>query len=193
MNTTRLAGWLVLIGALALAGCTTAGPDVRTDYDPTADFSRYSTFSFMERAGRDGTLGYETLSEQRVRAAITRELEARGYRRVDEGGDLLVNFAMSTEDVQDIRSTPGVVHPWYGWRGAFYYPWPAYTSELTVDTYQRAVLFVDLVDAQRRQLVWEGRAVGRVSRAMREDPAAAVDHAIMEIFARYPFRAGPGS
>jgi hypothetical protein len=182
-----------LAGALLVGGCAVR-PEIRTDYDAAADFSRYSTFAFMERRERGEERTYETIADRRVIAAVSRELEARGYRRVDRGADLLVNFAMRTEDIQDVRTVPTHMpmwpHPWYGWRGPFYHPWPAYTYETYVDRYQRGTLYVDLVDAERRQLVWEGRAAQRVTRAAREDPAAAIDSAVAEIFARYPFRAG---
>jgi hypothetical protein len=179
--------------ALALVGCAATRPEIRTDYDAAVDFSRYATFAFMERPERGVARTYDTLGDRRVIAAVTRELEARGYRRVDGQPDLLVNFAMSTEDVQDVRTVPSamVPPPWYGWRGHYYYPWPAYTYETWVDRYERGSLYIDLVDAERNQLVWEGRATGRVTREAREDPAAALDHAVGEIFARYPFRAGP--
>jgi hypothetical protein len=185
-----------LAGALFLSGCA-VGPDIRTDHDAAADFARYSSFAFMDRGERGEERTYETLAERRVTAAVTRELEAKGYRRVDRGADLLVNFALTSEHVQDVRTVPTHTpmwshpwygHPWYGWRGPFYHPWPAY--ETYVDRYERGTLYVDLVDAERRQLVWEGRATQRVTRAAREDPAAAIDTAVAEMFARYPFRAG---
>lgn len=185
---TWIAG-VMAAGALALAGCAAPGPQVRTDYDASADFSRYATFAFMPREDRS----YQTLSDQRVMTAVARELEARGYRRVAEDADLLVNFSVVTEDIQEVRTVPSSVvpPPWYGWRSGYYYPWPAYTHETWVDSYQRGSLFIDLVDAERRQLVWEGQAASRVTRAAREDPAGAIDQAVTEVFARYPFRAGP--
>jgi hypothetical protein len=44
----------------ALAGCAT-GPDIRTDYNRTADFSAYRTFGFVARPGTDRQ-GYESLT-----------------------------------------------------------------------------------------------------------------------------------
>lgn len=192
MKTRSALGALAVAGLLALAGCAAHGPDIRTDYDANTDFARFSTFAFMDREERGVTRTYDTIGDRRVIAAVTRELEARGYRRVESDPDLLVNFAMSTEDVQEVRSVPSTVMPppWYGWRAGYYYPWPAYTYETWVDTYQRGTLFIDLVDPERRQLVWEGSAVGRITEAARGDPGAALDNAVSEIFARYPFRAG---
>jgi hypothetical protein len=179
-----------LAALLALAGCA-VGPEIRTDYDAAADFSRFATFAFMPPADR-GTRDYETISDRRVMASVRRELEARGYREVEQNPDLVVNFALTTEDVQEIRTVPSTMmspHPWYGWRG-HYHPWPAYRYETFVQTYERDTLYLDLVDVERRQLVWEGRAIIRATRATRDDPAATLDSAIAGIFERYPFTAG---
>lgn len=193
MNTRFGRRLAVALGVLALAGCAAVGPEISTDHDATVDFSRYGTFAFMDRAERGQALTYDTIGDRRVIASVTRELEARGYRGVESDPDLLVNFAITTEDIQDVRTVPsaGLSPSWYGWRGGHYYPWPAYSYETYVDRYEQGTLFVDLVDAERRQLVWEGRAVGRVTKAAREDPAGALDNAVAEIFARYPFVAGP--
>lgn len=180
----------VAAALVALGGCA-VGPEIRTDYDATVDFTRFSTFAFMEREQRGTTRSYDTIDDRRVMAAVTRELEARGYRRVEENPDLLVNFAVSTQEIEEVRSVPAAPYPWYGWRGSYYYPWPAYGHETWVDRYERGTLFIDLVDRQRRQLVWEGSASGRVTEAARENPAAALDYAVREIFASYPFTAPP--
>ncbi|HKK03421.1 MAG TPA: DUF4136 domain-containing protein [Gammaproteobacteria bacterium] len=197
MKSVGTLGLVVIAGLALLGGCATLGPQIQTDYDPSVDFSRFQTFAFMDREERGVTRTYDTLGDQRVMEAVTRELAARGYRKVEENPDLLVNFSMSTESVEEIRSVPSsAVHPGYAWRSGFYYPWPAYSYpyayETWVDRYEEGTLYIDLVDAERKQLVWEARAVGRVTQATREDPAGALDDAVAQIFERYPFTAGPG-
>lgn len=198
MKRIRSFAWVATAGLVLLGGCATMGPQIHTDYDPTVDFSRYQTFAFMDREERGLTRTYDTLGDQRVKEAVTRELSARGYRRIEEDADLLVNFAMETERVEEIRSVPSsTAPPGYAWRSGFYYPWPAYSYpyayETWVDRYEEGTLYVDLVDAERNQLIWEGRAVGRVTKATREDPAGALDQAVAEIFDRFPVTAGAGS
>ena len=60
-----------------------------------------------------------------------------------------------------------------------------YTVRYTVGT-----LNVDLIDATRNQMVWEGVAVGEVSKKHLENREAAIAKAIEKIFSKYPFRAG---
>ena len=183
-----------LLAATALIwGCAT-GPEIRTDYDPGVDFSRFATFDFLPRPDRANAEGYSTITERRIEAAIARELEARGYRRA-ENPDLLVNFSVSAEDIQEVRQVPSATPPvgYYGWRHPYYATWPAYTYETRVDNYRRGTLFIDLVKADEQKLIWEGIATARVTEKMRQEPAAAIDSIVGEVFAQYPFRAGGGS
>ena len=65
-----------------------------------------------------------------------------------------------------------------------------YGYDTRVDQYVEGTINIDMVDAQRKQLVWEGVAVGRVTKKTQEDRQAALRGAVTEIFAKYPFRAG---
>ena len=75
-------------------------------------------------------------------------------------------------------------------RGGFYSGWNGYTNETRVDQYVEGTLNIDVIDARRRKLVWEGVAVGRVNQKQREERHAAINAVVADIFARYPFRAG---
>lgn len=181
---------VLLAAAAALWACAT-GPQITTDYDRSVDFTQYRTYGFLERPARAQDEGYSTITERRIEAAISRELEARGYRRA-ENPDLLVNFSVTAEDIQEVRQVPTATPPvgYYAWRYPYYAPWPTYTYETRVDNYRRGSLFIDLVDAGQNKMVWEGVATARITEKMREQPEAAIDAAVAEIFAKYPFRAG---
>ena len=56
--------------------------------------------------------------------------------------------------------------------------------------YTEGTLNIDLVDTRRKQLVWEGVAVGEVQNPETAGSPQSVDKAVAEIFAKYPFRAG---
>ncbi len=48
---------------------------------------------------------------------------------------------------------------------------------------------VDVVDARRKVLVWEGIAEGRLSEEMIANPGPAIGEVISEMFAQYPGKA----
>ena len=49
---------------------------------------------------------------------------------------------------------------------------------------------VDLVDARKSQLIWEGVIVGKVTDEVRENLQAVCDEVVTEIFSNYPYVAG---
>jgi hypothetical protein len=179
-----------ILGLATIAGCA-SGPDIRSDFDRTADFSTYETFGFASELGTDRA-GYTSLITEHFKRAIRRELETRGYEYTETNPDLLANFYVSVREQTDIRSTPSTTAGagYYGYRYGMYTGWPAYTTDVRTVHYKAGTANIDLVDAKRKQLVWEGVAEGRVRDEALENPGPAIDAVVAELFARYPARAG---
>lgn len=196
MNSPTIARFIALLALMVLAaGCAAPKPDLRSDYDRNVDFSQYKTFGFFDPAQRSNKgPGYDTLIDQRLEEAITREMEARGYTRSDSP-DLNINYSVVTQEVQEVRSAPSArpVYPYYGYRGRYYDPWPSYGYDTWVVDYEKGSLLIDLVDAKSNQLVWEGAGEGRVSDDARKDIDAAITRAVGMVMNMYPFRAGSGT
>ena len=187
MNLSRHLRALILAGtaALALGACaTTSGPTVRIDADPTANMASYGTYSFFEPFGTDRS-GAATPLGTTVKQALRREMDVRGLRYVESGGDLMVNAGVKSSDKTDVSTMP-TMDPYFGYRGGRYNPWVGYSQETIVRQYTEGTLTIDLVDRARKQLVWSGAAFGRVTDKVRNNPQGAVDTAVREIFARYP-------
>jgi hypothetical protein len=187
-----LSDWTLLAAAILLAGFAAPQPKIQSNYDSSVDFSRYRTYNIMPSAGRNEE-GYETLVGQSLRAAVEREMDSRGYIK-DEHPDLLVNFSVTVKEVQKVSTVPtaGPPPPYY-YRGGIYGTWPAYSYDTWVREYHQGTLLIDIVDAQRKQLVWEAAGTGRLKKPLTEDIDARASKAVALLFARYPFRAGSGS
>jgi hypothetical protein len=189
-KTIAVAGILAM--TMALNGCASSH-DIRSDFDPEADFSQYKTYNFFADAGpHEGS--YQSFFSQYMVAAISREMDARGYVKSDNP-DLLVNFNAILSDKIDVRTTPAPMHSgYYGYRGGFYDPWMSYgyAQETSVSQYTEGTFNIDLVDARRKKLVWEAVGVGRVSQKAKEELQQRVNAGVAEYFKRYPFRAGSG-
>jgi hypothetical protein len=176
---------LAAAAALALGACaTTSGPTVRVDADPTANMASYGSYSFFEPFGTDRS-GAATPLGNSIKQALRREMDARGLRYVESGGDLLVNAAVKSSEKTDVSTMPAM-DPYFGYRGGRYNPWVGYSTETIVSQYTEGTLTIDLVDRARKQLVWSGAAFGRVTDKVRNDPQGTVDTAVREIFVRYP-------
>lgn len=175
---------------LALAGCATP-PEVRADFDRTAEFAKYKTFAFVTPLGTDRN-GYQTIVSQNLKNATQREMEARGMRLDVAAPQLLVNFNATLSEQFRVTSAPwpsvgvGYGRGYYGYRYGMYGAWPYYADPTMVYQYTEGTLNIDVVDAARRQLVWEGVVTKSVTNKDREDVKAAIDAAVMAAFAKYP-------
>jgi hypothetical protein len=178
---------ILTFATLLAAGCAT-GPVATADYDRSADFSAYRTFGFFDPLGTD-VAGYESLVTQTLKAATRREMEARGYLYAETNSDLLINFSAKLAKQTRVTQTPAPPM-YYGYRRGIYGGWGGYGYETQVSQYTEGTLNIDIVDARRKQLVWEGVAVGRVTETQRQDRQTAINAAVAEIFSKYPFRAG---
>ena len=176
---------LLLASSLFLSACA-GSPRVVSNADPAADFTRFSTFGFMQPLGTDSQSG-QTLSSQILISAVSAELESRGLRRSEDSADLLVNFFVTTRDV--VRQTPGTSANMH-WRSGRYRTWRGYSlaaSAPRVTTETHGTLVVDLVDAAQLQLVWEGAATQRVTNSRRDNLEATLSDAIRDLFVELPF------
>ena len=181
----------VLVVAAGASGC--ASDPIRSDYDPTADFSQYTTYNFFADAGPEET-NYQSFFSQYMVAAISREMEARGYTKSNDP-DLLVNFNAILREKTDVRTTPAPTYGgYYGYRGGFYDPWGGYgyATETHVSQYTEGTFNIDLVDARKKKLVWEAVGTGKISQKVLEELEERVNAGVPKFFEKYPFTAGSG-
>jgi Domain of unknown function (DUF4136) len=184
-------GRLVAAGlaALMIFGCA-SGPEIRADYDKAADFGKYRTYGFVAESGTAGS-DVRSLATQMLQAAASRQMEARGYTRSDNP-DLVVNFKGKLEEKVDVDSTPA---PYYGpgwgyggWYGAPYGGWGG--TQVTTRRYNVGTLVMDVVDREKRQVVFQGGVEGVVTKEAMQNREAAINRAVEYIFSKYPFVAG---
>ena len=63
-------------------------------------------------------------------------------------------------------------------------PWDGYETEGT--QYTEGTLHIDLIETRRKQLVWEGVAIGRIRPPDREQLDKRVAVVVDEIFQKFP-------
>ncbi|MFP7721703.1 DUF4136 domain-containing protein [Lysobacter sp. A3-1-A15] len=190
IRTTALRLVLGLFALALLAACAT-GPRVRTDFDPQTDFTRYRSYAFYEPLAMEQS-GYTSYLTQRIKQAVRREMDARGYVFDESNPDLRVNFQGMIQERTDVYSVPRTdIRYLYNYRARTYVAVPVWYDEAQVSRYTEGTLSVDLVDADRNHLVWTGTAVGRVTQRTPDERADEADRAIAAIFERYPYGAVP--
>ena len=179
----------IAAGAIALAGCA-SGPDIQADYDRSADFGKYRTYGFVAQAGTDSA-DFRSLATKMLQNSASRQMEQRGYARSDNP-DLVINFKGKLEEKVDVESTPA---PYYGpgwgyggWYGAPYGGWGG--TEVTTRRYNVGTLVIDVVDREKRQVVFQGAISDVVTKEMQQNREASINAAVEHVFSKYPFVAG---
>jgi len=178
-------GTLAVATATAMLVACASGPEIRRDTNPAANFASYKTFAFFSPLATDNA-GYETVFTARLKDSTRRSMEAKGYVYADTNPDVLLNFFANVQDKQELRSTPATIG-YYGYRRGLYGGWS--TPAVETINYQHGTLTIDLVDAKKKQLVWQATAEGRVSIEARKNPGPAIDAVVTEMMAPLP---GPG-
>jgi hypothetical protein len=181
--------WQAAIAFLLLSACTTT-PDVHSDYDRNANFSSYRTFAFADTLATDRA-GYSSLITGYFKSAVEREMAGLGYTLTASNPDLIVNFSTNTEARTDVRSTGTTGYSgYYGYRYGMYGGFP-YSNDVSTVHYKVGTVNIDVVDAKKKQLVWEGTTEGKLTKEVMNNPQAAVNAVVTNIFAKYPTRQPP--
>jgi len=182
---------VVAVVAALLTACA-SGPDIRSDYDHTVDFSQYKTYNFFSPLGIENP-NYSTIYGSVFREAISREMEARGYTLSDDP-DLLLNVSAKLQDKTKVTTYNDPMPPmgYYGYRRGIYDPWYGYGygTQTQVSQYTEGTVNIDMVDARAKRMVWEGVGVGRLKDdRTNEEVREAINAGVASMFEGYPFRA----
>ena len=172
---------LPLIVLLIIASsCTSVR--VAADYDKNADFNSYKTFAFF-KTGIDKA-EISDLDKRRILRAIETELLAKGFTK-SENPDLLVSiFTKERQEVNVYNNGFGGFGYGWGWS-------PFYNNfNNNVRTSTQGSLYIDLIDAEKKELVWQGKGSGYLNTSSNVDKREArIKEFVAEIVKKYP----PGS
>ncbi|MEN8125946.1 MAG: DUF4136 domain-containing protein [Bacteroidota bacterium] len=172
----------VFLVLLFLGSCSTV--QVSSDYDKALDFGTYKTFAFYKK-GID-KVEISDLDKRRILRAIETELKSKGLE-LSENPDLLVNiFTKSREKIDVYNNNYYGWYPWYygyGYGYGFGYG-PGYTN---VYRSTEGTLFIDLIDANKKELAWQGIGTGALSKSKNIDKKEErINEFVNKIMIEYP-------
>lgn len=190
--TSKIQRAIAISACLILCSCA-SGPDVRVNLDRGADFTQYKTFGFFSPLSTDRD-GYQTIVSLQLKAATERELVSRGMRFDAKAPQLLVNFRGTRREKAQITTVPSASMGggYYGYRSGMYAAYPMYYDTTVVSQYTEGTLNIDVVDASRKQLVWEGIVTDVITQKDLDNSQSVIDEAVTAVFAKYPV-AGPAT
>lgn len=152
---------------------------VNSDYDKNTDFKQYKTYAFY-KSGID-KVEISEFDKKRILHAIDNELTKMGMTK-SETPDLLINiFTKEREKVNVNQFSAGWGYGWgWGWNPYF---WGGQQTIATSST--EGTLFIDLIDAKKKELIWEGEGVGYLTQN-RADKERRINEFVAKILAQFP-------
>ncbi|WP_075344172.1 DUF4136 domain-containing protein [Tenacibaculum agarivorans] len=165
---------------LVITSCSSVR--VSTDYDTKVNFQNFKTFAFY-KPGIDKA-DISDLDKKRIMRAIEAELVAKGMQKSSTPDVLVSLFTKSRERINvNDNFGWGVGYGWgWGWN-----PWMwGGAGRLNVNQYTEGTLFVDVIDAKQKELIWQGIGSGALSMRSVERREARIKVFVKEIMEEYP-------
>jgi hypothetical protein len=166
------------VGILLLFASASIAQQVKTDYDRSANFSHYKTYSWEKVQTQD------QLWVDRIKEAVNTTLAAKGLTPMESGGDMAIVAIEMTKNQQTLNTFYDGFGGGWGWRrgGGFGGFGDATT---TTDTYKVGTLVVDMFDAHTKKLVWRGSASDTLSDKS-EKNIKNLDKGVQKMFDHFP-------
>lgn len=151
---------------------------VISDYDTKVDFSRYKTFAFYKKGIDKASVS--DLDKKRIMRAIETELLAKGFTK-SSNPDLLISiFTKSREQINVTDNNFG----WgFGWG---YNPWFFGRQNVNINQYTEGTLFIDFIDKNRKELIWQGIGSGALKLSNVEKKELRINEFVNKIISAYP-------
>ena len=171
---------LLLLSIILLSSCNAI--KVVADYDSKVDFNKYKTFAFYKPEIDKAKIS--DLDKKRILRAIETELLAKGFTKSTNPDMLVGIFTKSREKVNvNQNNNFGYGFGW-GWN-----PWMwngMNNNNINVNEYTEGTLFVDFIDKEKKELVWQGIGTGALKIQNREKKEERIKLFVKEIVANFP-------
>jgi hypothetical protein len=162
----------LLLLLIPIMGCSSIS--VFTDHDSGVDFTKYKSFAYF-KPGID-EVEISDLDKRRILKAIDLQLAEKSMMKSDMP-DLLVSINTTAKEKVYVNNF-GI---WgWGWN-----PWIWGPNQNTVSSRTEGVLYIDLIDAKTKQLVWQGKGKGGISEYMKNRDER-IGTFVAEILQNYP-------
>ena len=181
---------------LFIATTSCVSVKVTSDYDQKTEFKEYKTFAFYKK-GID-KVEISDLDKRRILKAIEAQMEAKGFTK-SKNPDILVNiFTKSREKVNVYNNNwgyggfggwgyGGFGYGGFGWGGFGPWGWGNGFDNNNVSRSTEGTLFIDLIDAGKKELAWQGKGTGNlITSGNVEKKEARINEFVTEIMTAYP-------
>ncbi|RYY57223.1 MAG: DUF4136 domain-containing protein [Chitinophagaceae bacterium] len=184
--------WSVSLAVVfLLASCA---PTAHIEKDDTADFTSYKTYAWIDKdgEGKKDRNRINDLAEQKVRAAVDRELQgSAGWKESKKNPDILLSYDLLVERTVKNQSDPvysrGFTRTFYNpYRGRFfnvYYPSQFVGYDNRDIPAREGTVTITMTDARTDKAVWQGWSTGEID--SRNMSSKDIETGVRKIFKKF--------
>lgn len=188
----------LLLLSILLASCNPW--KYASEYDHEVDFNSYKTFGLLNWE-RQNDEQVSTETKEFILLAIKKELEQRGYTYQKENADLQASIYIIINEETSYSAYANQYAGYSGYGGVavgvgagsggagvgvYGYGVQTYPFTAVKHDYNEGTFVVDLLDASKKKIVWQGLAQGRV--AHEEPNQEIVQQRVNSVFKDFPVK-----
>ena len=165
--------YILAVLSLFFTSCVTI--NVSSDYDSKTNFESYNTFAYFKTGIDQAEIN--DIDKKRILRALDIELQRKGFTKSENPQILVSFFTKSNEEINVNQNN-------FGWG----FGWGFYGANFgtSVSRSTRGVLYIDLIDAKTKELIWQGKGSGYLSNGSVEKKEAKIKEFVTKILEAYP-------
>jgi hypothetical protein len=166
---------LVLFSLLSFSTIRSFAAHITTDYDHSADFAQYKTYTWLKVQAED------SLWADRIKRDVNAQLAAKGWTEVNSNASATIAAFRSTQNQQSLETFYDGFGGGWRWRGFG----GEGMSTTTTDITKVGTLVVDIFDSKTQKLLWRGKESNDLSSKPEENEKSLAKD-IASMFKRFP-------
>jgi hypothetical protein len=171
----KLIKLLSVLGFFILTSCSSVY--VNTDYDKKANFESYKTYAYNKSS--IDKLEISDLDKKRILYALDAAMPTKGFSK-SENPDVLINVFTKERERVNVYNNMGW-GPGWGWGIG----WGMGMGFTQTTTTPEGTLYIDIVDAKTKELVWQGIGTGYLTTNF-EKKDERIAEFVSKILEKYP-------
>ncbi|WP_159780652.1 DUF4136 domain-containing protein [Flavobacterium sp. 9AF] len=168
MKTLKLIPFFLLFIATSCSSVR-----VNADYDKKAEFTNYKTYAFLKSSIDKAEIS--DLDKKRILRSIDEVMTSKGFSK-SENPDMLIGIFTQERERVNVYNTGGFGWGWNPYWGMNY---------SRVYTTPEGTLFIDLIDAKSKELVWQGEGSGTLTKDTNKKDERIMEF-VSKILAQFP-------
>jgi hypothetical protein len=162
--------------SMAFAACfAAAGQDVRHNYMPGTDFSKFHTYKWVSIEGGSHP---NQIVDAEIKQAVDAQMLPKGFNKTDsDKADLYVGYQIAVDQEKQWNA--------YGMGGGV--RWGGGMGTATSSTINVGTLVIDMYDPATKQLVWTGNATKTIDPSSNQEKNQKnLDKAMQKLLKDFP-------